>query len=93
MAKKRIALLLAVCLLCSLFCGCGKKVTQEEAYQIVLEDLGEIGKLVEQPHIHTGTYEGKPCYNIYITVNSISLCYVISENGKILTKGPANHSH
>lgn len=92
--KKWIALLLLGCLLCGMLSGCGKKITAEEAYQIVLEDLGEtLAATAEAPHIHTGTYEDKPCFNIFVTVNGMSLQYIISETGKILHKGPGEHSH
>jgi len=92
--KKWIALFLMACLLCSMLAGCGKKVTAEEAYQVVLDDLGEIlAATAQTPHIHEGTFEGEPCFNIFVTVNGISLNYVISETGKILHKGPGEHSH
>lgn len=92
--KKWIALLLLGCLLCSMLAGCGKKITSEEAYQIVLKDLGEaLAATAEAPHIHTATYEDKPCFNIFVTVNGMSLQYIISETGKILHKGPGEHSH
>ena len=93
--KRVIALLLMACLLCGLFAGCGKKITGEEAYQIVLEDLGEtLAETAETPHIHEATYEGKPCFNIFVTVNGMSMQYIISQNGKILHKGAGEeHSH
>ena len=92
--KKWIALLLMACLLCSMLAGCGKKITAEEAYQIVLEDLGDIlAATAESPHIHEGTFENKPCFNIFVTVNGMSMQYIMSENGKILHKGAGEHSH
>lgn len=92
--KKWIALLLLACLLCGMLAGCGKKVTAEEAYQIVLDDLGEtLAETAEDPHIHESTYEGKPCFNIFVTVNGLSMQYIVSENGKILHKGAGEHSH
>ena len=92
--KRVIALLLMACLLCGLLAGCGKKVTPEEAYQIVLDDLGEtLAATAESPHIHEATYEGKPCFNIFVTVNGMSMQYIVSENGKILHKGAGEHSH
>lgn len=92
--KKVIALLLMACLLCGMLAGCGKKVTAEEAYQIVLDDLGEtLAETADAPHIHEATYEGKPCFNIFITVNGLSMQYIVSENGKILHKGAGEHSH
>lgn len=91
--KKWIALLLMACLLCSMLAGCGKKITSDEAYQIVLKDLGESAANAEDPHIHTATYDNKPCFNIYVTVSGVSLNYVISETGDILHKGIGEHSH
>ena len=94
MAKKLIAALLLVCMLCSVLTGCGKKITADQAYQIVLEDLGAAANLADAPHIHEGTYNDKPCFNIYITVDGMSLQYIVSESGKILSKGAgASHSH
>ena len=92
--EKVIALLLMACLLCGMLAGCGKKITAEEAHQIVLDDLGEtMAATAEAPHIHEGTYEGKPCFNIFITVNGMTMQYIVSENGKILHKGAGEHSH
>lgn len=91
--KKWIAMLLLAALLCSVLAGCKAKITEDEAYQIVLDDLGASAALAETPHIHTGTYENKPCYNIFVTVNGISLNYIVSETGKILYKGAGEHSH
>lgn len=94
MAKKLIAILLLVCMVCGVLSACkAKEITSEEAYQIVLDDLGALAEKAESPHIHTGTYEGKACYNIYVTVEGMSLNYIVSETGKILSKGPGEHSH
>lgn len=94
MAKKLIAMLLLICLVSSMFVACkAKPITQQEAYQIVLEDLGILAETADAPHIHTGTYDGKDCYNIYITVEGYSLHYAVSDTGKILFKGPSEHSH
>lgn len=91
--KKWIAMLLLAALLCSVLAGCKAKITAEEAYQIVLDDLGVAAALAETPHIHDATYENKPCFNIFVTVNGISLNYIVSQTGKILHKGPGEHSH
>lgn len=92
--KKVIALLLTACLLCGLLAACGKEITAEEAYQVVLDDLGEtLAATAETPHIHEATYEGKPCFNIFVTVNGMSMQYIVSQSGKILHKGPGEHSH
>ena len=91
--KKWIAILLLVGILCGLLAGCGKKVTAEEAWQIVLEDLGATADLAANPHIHEATFEDKPCFNIFVEVNGVPLQYIVSQNGKILHKGPGEHSH
>jgi len=91
--KKWIALLLLAAILCGMLAGCGKKITAEEAYQIVLDDLGAAASLAESPHVHEATYEDKPCFNIFVTVDGLSLQYIVSESGKILHKGPGEHSH
>jgi hypothetical protein len=95
MAKRIIAALLLVCILGGMLAGCTKeKITAEQAYQIVLKDLGAAADKAEAPHIHEGTYEEKPCFNIYITVDGMNLQYIISDTGKILSKGPGTgHSH
>lgn len=91
--KKWIAILLLACIVCSLLAGCGKKITAEEAYQIVLEDMGVLAETAEDPHIHESTYQGKPCFNIFVTANGTSLQYIVSQTGKILYKGLGEHSH
>ena len=91
--KKWIAMLLLATILCGMLAGCGKKITAEEAYQIVLDDLGAAASLAESPHVHEATYEDKPCFNIFVTVDGLSLQYIVSESGKILHKGPGEHSH
>lgn len=91
--KKWIAILLLACILCGMLAGCGKKITAEEAWQVVQKDLGAAADLAETPHVHETTYEDKPCFNIFVTVDGLPLQYIISENGKILHKGPGQHSH
>jgi len=95
MAKKLIAALLLVCVLCSVLTACKKeKITGEQALQVVLKDMKLNENQVSNVHIHEGTYEDKPCFNIYVDANGVSLLYVVSDVGKILTKGPsAGHSH
>ncbi len=91
--KKWIAAVLLMATLCGLLAGCKAKITGEQAYQVVLEDLGTMAEYAANPHIHTGTYENKPCFDIYVTVNGLSLQYIVSQTGKILHKGPGEHSH
>ena len=91
--KKWIAMLLLAAFLCSVLAGCKAEITADEAYQIVLDDLGVAASLAENPHIHNATYENKPCFNIFVTVDGLSLNYIVSQTGKILHKGPGEHSH
>jgi hypothetical protein len=93
--KKVVSVLLIICLLGTLLCACGgKKITAQEAYEIVLEDLGPVADKAASPHIHEGTFEGKACFNIFINVDGMDIVYVISDTGKILHKGPGTgHSH
>ena len=94
MLKRTLVLLLVVCLVGTLFCACGgKEITAEEAYQIVLADLGDLASTAQNPHIHEGTYQNKACYNIFVTVNGMQMQYIISTSGKILHKGHGSHSH
>lgn len=96
MSKRLFTLLLLTCMVIFTLCSCEseKKITDDEAFMIMIEDLGENSKDVSEPHIHEGTYEGKDCYNIYITVNGESMIYVISMSGEILYKGDgSDHSH
>ena len=91
--KKWIAILLLIGIVGGLLAGCKKNITAEEAYQIVLEDMGVLAESAESPHIHEGTYEDKPCFNIFVTANGQSLQYIVSLTGKILYKGLGEHSH
>ena len=92
--KKWIAIFLLVGILCGMLAGCKKNITADEAYQIVLKDTGVLAENAEAPHIHEGTYEDKPCYNIFISANGQSLQYAVSTTGKILYKGIGEaHSH
>lgn len=93
MSKRIIAILLLICLVGSVLSACKEKIDEQQAYQIVLEDLGALAAQAGTPHIHAGTYNEKPCYNIFITVGGHSLAYVISETGEILHKGPGEHNH
>ena len=89
-----IALVCVVCLAGVILLTCNNGViTSDEALEIVLNDLGTTESQVGTPHIHEGTYENQPCYNIYVTVNGEDLSYVVSVTGEILHKGEGSHSH
>ena len=87
---------MAVCMLCAVLCACSAKedITPEEAVEVVMKDLGQLADKASSPHVHEGTYNNQPCYNIYVTVNGVSLTYVISMRGRILYSGAGEaHSH
>ena len=89
-----VIVVLAVCILGAIILTqCEKSITSDEAYKIVLKDLGLKENEVSSPHIHEGTYKNQSCYNIYVTVNGKSLTYVVSTKGEILYKGEGGHSH
>ena len=99
--KKLFVLFLAACLLCGLLAACGEKkkeITAEEAYQVVQAELKEtygeqIAATATSPHVHETTYEGKACYNIFVTVNGMSLQFIVSKTGDVLHTGAGEHSH
>lgn len=95
MTKRLFTLFILICMVLFTLCSCEseKKITDDEAFAIMIEDLGKNAVGLSSPHIHEGTYEGKDCYNIYITANGESLVYVISTDGEILYKGSGSHSH
>lgn len=89
--KKGLALLLMLCLLGAMLCACGgKKITAEEAFEIVLADLGDKAENAGEPHIHESTYKS---YNIFVPVGDEPLVYVVSDTGEILHSGIGTHSH
>lgn len=92
MAKKWIAILLLVCILGCMVSGCKNKITAEEAAQIVLAELGTV-KPDSAPHVHPSTYNGKSCFNVFITVDGASMVYIVSDTGDILAHGPSDHNH
>jgi len=92
MAKKCIALLLLVCILGCMVSGCKNKITAEEAAQIVLTELGTV-KPDGAPHVHPSNYNGKSCFNVFVTVAGNSLVYIVSDTGDILAHGPSEHQH
>lgn len=89
-----LALIFVVCLAwIIIYTVTDKTISSDKALEIALTDLGITSQEAGSPHIHEETYEGQPCYNIYLTVNGKSLTYVISTKGEILHKGEGSHSH
>ena len=95
MAKSLISLLLVACTLVCLLTACSSKpeITSAQAYQVVLDQLGDEAAHASDPHIHSGEYYGAPCYNIYVTVDGQQMQYIVSKYGDILHSAAANHSH
>ncbi len=94
--KKRFFVVLALlCLICCVMCACEskKEISADQAVSVVLENLGDDAKNVDQPHVHAGTYKNETCYSVYVTINEESWVYIVSTDGKILSKGLSNHSH
>ncbi len=91
--KKWIALFLLMAVVCGVLAGCKGNVNDKEALQIALEDLAVTEDQTESAHVHTATYDNKPCFNIYITVNGVTWNYVISKTGDIIHKGIGEHAH
>ena len=96
-AKTTIIAIVVICVVCLagiiLLSKNNKTIDSDEAFAIVLEDLGMTESEVGTPHVHEDTYENQSCYNIYVTVNGESLTYVVSTKGEILHKGEGSHSH
>ena len=97
MNKRIIAMLLMLCMVLCIFTACGSKeettITVDDAWQIVLTDLGDDAVNATAPHVHDGTYDNQECYNIFFNVGDESLTYVVSTTGEILYKGEGEHSH
>ena len=93
--KRLFAVLLLVSMLCVALCACqpSENITEEEAKEVVMLDLGILVNNVTETHIHEGTYNDQPCYNVYVTVGGVSMTYVVSMTGQILHKGAGGHSH
>ena len=96
-AKATLIILASVCIVCLaaviILTSNNGVITSDEAFEVVLNDLGITESEAGTPHIHEGTYENQSCYNIYITVDGESLQYVVSTTGEILHKGEGEHSH
>ncbi len=96
MTKRILALLLATILSVCLLCACTDHyITDQQAAEVVFEDLGVTMEDAESLHIHEGTYSNKDVFNVYITVDGHSYAYVIAcDGGEILkvTEG-VGHTH
>ena len=80
---KRFAALVLV-LLCFL-AGCANETfTAQQAQELALSEMGRKASEVDEIHSHVISYEGKPCYQIHITIGESEYEYTISSAGDIL---------
>lgn len=93
MKKRIIALALALCLVCAVFVGCAKNLTANEAFQVVLDDMGISANQAGHPHIHEGMFETTPCYNIYVTVGETNWYYIVTTKGEIVNVAEMEEGH
>ncbi len=97
MKKRMIAIAVLACMLLALLVGCGSgNITAEKAEKIALKDLGVSARKADSVDVHTGTFDGMPCYSVYITVDGHHWIYMIDfTNGEILsaTESDTGHSH
>lgn len=87
MKKRIIASVLLVALTLTLFAACGKKsgaISTEEAQKIALQEIGRTAEDVEDIHIHATQHDGKPCYQVHITVDGEAAYVYIDQTGKVL---------
>lgn len=93
MKKRIIAFALVLCLICTVFVGCSKKLTANEAFQVVLDDLEISANKAGQPHIHEGAFGDIPCYNIYVTVGEKNWFYSVTLEGEIVNIAELDNEH
>lgn len=98
MFKRIVVFALLAALLCGVLAACeGKKdyLTEEDAVKIAVEDMGIKTEDATSIHVHVGTHDNLPCFNVYITCKNVSKTYVISSiSGEILSiQDGGEHSH
>jgi uncharacterized membrane protein YkoI len=97
MKKRLIALFLLVALALSVMAGCGSSksdvVTQEQAQQIAIEEIGISQNQVTDAHIHVTMQDGIPCYSVHLTTAAGEYSVLIhAGTGEVLNTGSgANH--
>lgn len=97
--KKIFSLILVLTLAVGLLAGCGDSVvTQEEALEIVADDLGVDVSELTNAHVHVAEGENDgvtvPGFSIYVTVNDHHYSYLIkAEGGDILSSQEVSSSH
>ena len=99
MLKRLTAILLLCALVLALATACGGKssiITTEQAQKIALEAAGVSDEDAAQVHVHVGSYEDTPCFDVFVTVGSVTYEYMIdAKTGEVLYSGESDggHSH
>ncbi len=90
--KKLLALLLILCMVFCVGCADDGVVSQDDARKIAIEAMDVREKDVSETHIHISEYEGKPCFNVHLTVNGHSYEVIVDvATGEVLHKGDSSH--
>lgn len=94
MAKKILALLLALTLCAGILCACSDLISESKAIKIALKDAG-FSAADSESHTHYPTeHDGKVCYEVGITCGEESWTYYIEmTTGQIIGKTAGSHSH
>lgn len=88
MKKSIICILLLLALTLAACGGNNGVISEEEAFELALQELQLDEDDVTDIHTHKTTYEEQPCYNIHITTEDGEYEVYISATGEILrTKG------
>lgn len=95
MTKRMIAMVAMTCMLVALLAACGNNgmISTAKAEKIVLKDLG-VSASKADVDVHTGQYDGKPCYAVYVTVDGHHWQYLVDvQTGEILSAKETDQGH
>ena len=68
-----------------LLAGCGSDtLSAAEAEALALSEMGRKASEVDEIHTHVITEDGKPCYQVHITIGESEYEYTITSDGDIL---------
>ena len=97
MKKRMLIALVLVALLLPVMTGCGSKkaeaISQEQAQQIAITEIGISEDAVTDVHIHVVTENGIPCYNVHLSTTQGEYSVLIhAGTGQVLDTGSgSNH--
>ncbi len=92
--KRFLIIALLICTLLAAGCSSNQAdtLTQAEAQNIAIEELGVARSDVSEVHIHVEPYEGTPAYNIHVTVGDHAYEVIVDAvTGAVLHKGDSSH--